>query len=103
MNKKDISALSQYLDTDVLFLGPMAEIKGKDAVVKAAQGSMSFFNHLVIRTKCSNQNEVMLAYDLHCPAPIGLFRVAALMTFQNDLIIRIELFYDARPFEKGKE
>jgi hypothetical protein len=46
---------------------------------------------------------VMLAYDLDCPAPIGLFRGAVLLTFQEGLIMRYELFYDARPFEKKKD
>jgi hypothetical protein len=43
----------------------------------------------------------MLAYDLDCLAPIGVLRVAALIKFEDDLISRIELFFDARPFEQN--
>jgi hypothetical protein len=45
----------------------------------------------------------MIVYDLDCQAPIGNFRVAALMDIRNGLIEKIELFYDARPFEKKKD
>jgi hypothetical protein len=36
------------------------------------------------------------------PEPIGKFRAAALMDFENDKITKIELFYDARAFEVKK-
>lgn len=45
----------------------------------------------------------MLAYDMIVPDPIGKFRAAALMGFENNKITRIELFYDARPFEMKKD
>jgi hypothetical protein len=37
------------------------------------------------------------------PEPIGKFRAAALMDFENDKITKIELFYDARAFEVKKD
>ena len=42
----------------------------------------------------------MVENNVACPAPIGMIQTAALMTFKDGLIARIELFYDARPFEK---
>jgi len=45
----------------------------------------------------------MLAYDLDCPAPFGRVRGAVLLNFQEGLVIRYELFYDARPFQKKKD
>ena len=44
----------------------------------------------------------MIVYDLDCDAPLGTIRGAALLTFQDGLIIGYELFYDARPFEEKK-
>jgi hypothetical protein len=43
----------------------------------------------------------MVVYDLDCPEPVGPFSSSALMTFENGLITKIELFYDARPFDKS--
>jgi hypothetical protein len=43
----------------------------------------------------------MLAYDVDFPLPIGKVSSAMLMTFQDQLILKIELFYDARQVEKA--
>ncbi len=45
----------------------------------------------------------MLAYDFMFPAPIGTLRSAVLMDFSNQLISKIELFYDARPFVEKRD
>ncbi|KJV80299.1 MAG: hypothetical protein ACEY3D_09020 [Rickettsia sp.] len=45
----------------------------------------------------------MLALEFDCPEPIGIFRGASLLSFNDGLISRIELFYDARPFVSKKE
>ena len=44
----------------------------------------------------------MFAYDMSVTAPIGTFRAAVLMEFIDRLISKIELFYDAGPFEEKK-
>ena len=103
MNNKDISDVAQYLHADIQFKAPLAQITGKETVLEAAKGFMNVYNSLTIRAKFSSGNQVMLAYDLDCPAPIGLFMSAALMTFEDNLITRIELFYDARPFDTQKK
>jgi len=43
----------------------------------------------------------MLAYDVDFGEPIGMCRTTVLMTFGDGLIPCIELFYDARLFEKN--
>jgi len=53
-----------------------------------------------MRVKFASGNQVMLAYDLNCVSPIGTIRVAALMIFEDNLISSIELFFDARAFDK---
>lgn len=44
----------------------------------------------------------MLASDFMFHEPIGKLRAAVLMEFTNQLISKIELFYDGRPFEEKK-
>ena len=100
---KDLAGMEKYLHPGVHFMGPLAELSGKDVVLEAARRLFGGFNALTIRAKVGAGNQVMVAYDLDCPQPIGIFRVAVLMTFTEDLISDIELFYDARPFEKRKE
>lgn len=56
-----------------------------------------------ISEKFSSNDKVMLALEFDCPEPIGIFRGASLLSFNDGLISRIELFYDARPFVSKKE
>ncbi len=103
MNIKDLSAMEKYLHPEVRLIGPMADISGKDIVLNAVKHFAAIFKNLTIRAQCGAGDQVMLAYDLDCPPPFGLVRGAVLLTFQEGLIIRYELFYDARPFEKKKD
>lgn len=100
---KDIASISQYLHPAVECIGPLASLQGRDAVIEATKNFTNLFNTLTIRAKFSSDDQVMILYDLDVPAPIGIFCVAALLTFRDNLIAKIELIYDARPFEKKKE
>jgi hypothetical protein len=103
MNAKDLSVIERYLHPEVRLISPLADITGKDAVLNSVKHFLAVFNKLTIRAHCGNGDQVMLAYDLDCPAPFGLVRGAVLLNFQEGLVIRYELFYDARPFEKKKD
>lgn len=100
MGKKNTSEMAKYLHTDVEFIGPLAKMQGKEALIEASKKLICLYNSLDIRAKLSSEDQVMIAYDLDCPAPIGNFRVASLMNIRAGLIEKIELFYDARPFYK---
>ena len=101
MHNKDLAVIEKSLHPDVHLIGPLAELTGKEAVLNSVKHFLSLFKTLTIRARCGNgDHQVMLAYDLECPAPIGRFRGAALLTFEDGLIRQYELFYDARPFEK---
>ena len=100
MNNKDLSTMEKYLHPEVRLIGPLADIKGKDAVLSSLKHLLSLLHKLTIRTQLGTGDQVMLAYDIEFPAPIGLSRAAVLLTFQEGLINRYELFFDARPFEK---
>jgi hypothetical protein len=103
MNNKDLSSIEKHLHPEVRLISPLADIKGKDAVLNSVNHFLAVFNKLTIRAHCNNGDQVMLAYDLDCPAPLGIVRGAVLLAFQEGLIIHYELFYDARPFEKKKD
>ena len=100
MNDKDATGVAEHLHPDIQFIGPMATLAGKDAVLQAAKGFMSLAKEIRIRAKLGSEDQVMLTYDGDFGEPIGICRTAVWMTFKDDLIGRIELFFDARPFEK---
>ena len=101
MNDKDVASVARHLHPDIQFIGPLANLTGKEAVLEAAKRFIFFINEIRIHAKFGSEDQVMLTYDADIGAPIGICRTAVLMTFKDDLIARIELFYDARPFEKN--
>lgn len=103
MNNKDLATIEKFLHPNVKLISPLAEVTGKEAVLNSVKHFLPVFNKLTIRAQFSSGDQAMLAYDLDCPAPIGLYRGAVLLTFQEGLIARYELFYDARPLEKKRD
>lgn len=102
MLQKDFSAMGACLHPDVHFIGPLAELFGRDAVVEAAKRLSQILEAIEIRAKFSRDHQIMLAYDFLFPAPIGQLRASVLMDFEDHKISRIELFYDARPFDEKR-
>ncbi len=102
MLKKDFDKMASYLHDNVDFIGPLAEMHGRDAVVSSAKNLSQILDDIKIRSKFSHENQIMFAYDFMFPAPIGCLRAAVLMEFTDQLISKIELFYDGRLFEEKK-
>ena len=101
IHDKDAERVAEHLHPDIQFIGPMATLAGKDAVLEAAKRFMSFIREISIRAILGSDDRVMLTYDGDFGEPIGICRTAVWMTFKDDRIRRIELFFDARPFEKN--
>ncbi len=99
MSKKNIPEIAKYLHQNVEFIGPLGTMSEKENVVKAVENFCEFFNKLQIRTTFASENQAVVIYDLDFPKPIGILSAAALMTIKNELVYKIELFYDARLFE----
>lgn len=100
LNEKNISKAEHYLHPDVSLLSPLGSLQGKQEVVKSLHHFIQIYDTLSIRAAMRDTDQVMLAVDLHCPAPIGLFRTAILLDFKDGKIYSSELFYDGRPLEK---
>ncbi|OGT67309.1 MAG: hypothetical protein A3J38_04445 [Gammaproteobacteria bacterium RIFCSPHIGHO2_12_FULL_45_9] len=102
MLAKDFDKMADYLHDNVHFIGPLAEMHGKDAVVGAAKNFGGILQDIKIRSRFAAGNQIMFVYDMVVPAPIGKFRAAVMMEFADALISKIELFYDALPFQEKK-
>ena len=102
MLQKDFDTMASCLHPDVHFIGPLAEMRGKEAVVSAAKNLSQILSNIQIRSRFAAGHQIMFAYDFMFPEPIGKLRSAVLMEFTNQLISKIELFYDGRPFEEKK-
>lgn len=99
MAKKNIDALELYVHPDIELITPLAKHQGKEAYLAALKNFMAFFNSLTIRTQVSEGNQALVIYEVDFPAPMGKVSTASLMTFQDGLISKVELFFDASPFQ----
>ncbi len=102
MLAKNFDKMAGYLDDNVQFIGPLAEMQGKEQIVTAAKNFGGILQDIQIRSRFASHDQIMFAYDMVVPAPIGKFRAAVLMEFTDGLISKIELFYDATPFQEKK-
>ncbi len=102
MLAKDFDTMSSYLHDEVRFIGPLAEMQGKETVVIAAKNLSQILDKIKIRSKFANGNQIMLAYDFLFPTLNLNLRSAVLMDFKNGQIAKIELFYDGSPFQQKK-
>lgn len=98
MNDKNLAGMEKLLHPNIRFLGPLADVTGKNAYLESIEKFfLPSFNELTIRAKFASGDQAMLVFDLDCPAPIGILRTAVLISFKDDLITRIEAFFDPRP------
>jgi ketosteroid isomerase-like protein len=100
MADKDLTSMARHLHPDVRLITPMEELTGKEAVLEAAKRLLPLINSIKVHATFGSEDKAMLTYDMDFPAPVGVCRAAALMTFRDGLIMRNEIFFDARPFNK---
>ncbi len=104
VGEKNVEGIKNYLNANVDFKGPLATLKGREAVITATSNFMKSFKSLKIRAKFGTDDQAMIVYDIDIPGIATAFPGASLLTFSDGLIVKIELFYDGSHFiEKGKE
>ena len=100
MGEKNVGTMEKYVHPDIQFTAPLAKLQGKEAYLEALKGFATFFKTLTTRATFGEGDQAVVVYDVDCPAPVGKLPSVALLTFQEGLIIRVELFYDARSFDQ---
>lgn len=103
MAEKNVAEMGKYLHPEVVLVGPLAAVEGKEAVLNAAERFATLVQKLTIRAKFGSEDQAMLAIDFNCPEPIGTIRGAVLILLHEGLIIRNELFFDPRSVEQDKD
>jgi ketosteroid isomerase-like protein len=95
--EKDISQMEKFLHPDAQLVTPLEKtaVLGKEAILEKLKKGAAFIKALTIRSKFGSADQTMLVIDLDFPAPARNLRSASLLTFQEGLITRIELFFDA--------
>ena len=99
VGKKDKEGIKKYLHTDVSLVSPLSTVKGKQAVLDAVSGFMNGIKSLKIRSTFGSKTQAMVVYDTDIIGCAHNVPAASLITFQDDLMIRFELFFDTQPFQ----
>lgn len=94
--KKDLNNINNLLHETIEFVGPMCTIKGKSEVFSAITGYAKIVEDIEIIDKFSSNDKVMLTYLLTYQGQKS--RAAVMLTFANNLIKKLELYYDPTPF-----
>lgn len=103
LGKREREALGKYVHTDIKFKTPLAELKGKDAYLKAVSNFMNMFSSLQILAVGAKESMACIVYELDIPGVCSTCRSCALLHFDGGLITSAELIYDPRPFEKKRD
>ena len=103
LGKKNAEGIKKYLHPDVELYSPLAIVKGKEAVFKAASNFSNMIKSLTIRAKFGAVDKAMIVCDSEIPGMTESFPTASLLSFRDELIVRIELFYDGRPLVEKRD
>ena len=98
---KDTNSVAKLLHSDVRLIGPLGNAAGKESVLQAVTGFANLLKSLRVNVSFGSQEQAMVNYDGDFGERFGICRSVALLSFRDHLIERIELFFDARPFERN--
>lgn len=99
---KNSEEVKTYLHPSIQFTDPQETVRGREAVLQAAQRFMSMFKKLTIHTQFGSEDEALVVYDVEIPSFAKALRAASLLRFQEGLISQIELIYDRGCFNESK-
>ena len=98
---KDLPTIANLLHTNVYLVGPLGHAEGKESVLRAVTGFATLLRSLRVNVIFGSEDQAMVNYDVDFGDPFGNVRSAALISCKDNLIARIELFFDARPFKEN--
>ena len=100
LGEKNLEAVKKCLHPQVEFSDPQEKVIGREAVLSAAQGFTGIFKTLTIQANFGSDNQAMIVYEVEILGLLKNLKAASLLTFQDGLIAKIELFYDSRDLFK---
>lgn len=103
VGQKNIEEIKKLLHDEVEFIGPLASLKGKDAVIGATSNFANAIKSLTIRAKFGEEDEAAIIYSVDMPGISSDFPGVSWVRFHDGLIVRIQLFYDGSKMVEKKE
>lgn len=100
ISEKDEEKIAGYVHPFLKFRSPLVESSTREEFLTAIRKLLANLKTVTIKSRFASENQAIFTYEMDFGPPIGTSRAANLMTFEGDKIKEIELFFDARPFEK---
>lgn len=100
VSSKHTQNVAILLHPDVRLIGPLGNADGKESVLQAVTRFAGLLKSLHVIVSFGSEDRAVVNYDVNFGKPFGIIRSVALISVRDNLISRIELFFDARPFEK---
>ena len=99
-NEKDISRITAMVHPEIRFKSPINEASNRESYLPVVRRLLANIKGLRIKSKFASGNQAMFTYELNFNEPVGIVSSAILITFEGDQVKGLEVFYDARRFEK---
>lgn len=96
LDEKNMEKVKKYLHPDIQFSDPQETLIGRENVLEAARSFTNVFKSLAIRVKFGSEHQAMVVYEVEIPGLPQKLQAASLLSFQDGLIAKIELFYDSK-------
>jgi hypothetical protein len=93
-----LPGITESLHPDVDFEAGTVRLTGRGRVAAAFASVLAQLSAFHVRSTFVCGNDAMFASEWMCTPPIGRCRIAELVTFEDGLVKRIELFCDAKAF-----
>ena len=94
----DMEGVCRHFHPDVIYTGSLQTLEGENAIRAFFESFAKMVEKVVVRAHAVEGDHAFVAFAFHCPASVGIGRVAEMLTFEGERIIAIEHFFDPRPF-----
>jgi ketosteroid isomerase-like protein len=95
---KDYDAVSRYLSPDLSFKGPFMQSESADAFIASLKRMAPIWEANRIREVFAEGDRACVIYDFVSNTEAGAMPCIELLTFRDDRIASIELFFDRAQF-----
>ena|SRR5579859_3348992 len=100
LNQKDIAKITSLVDPGIRCKTPLAEVFNQGDFIITVRRMLANLKQVNVIAKFASGNQATFIYEVIFNEPVGTIKAASLMTLAGDKIKEMEIFFDARPFER---
>ena len=94
----DLETARSLLADDLHFEGPIDTFDRADDYLASVTKLKQIVKGIDVKKVLADDTDVVTIYDMHTNTPAGTSKIAEWATVENDKIVKLRVFFDARPF-----